>query len=65
MFYGMFFAFLQHRFDKKAVKYRKICLFQKIAVILYPIKFALMRRWHKFCITDIKNINKITFLIKQ
>ena len=61
----MFFAILQHELDKKAVKYRKICLFQKIAVILYPIKFALMRRWHKFCITDIKNINKITFLIKQ
>ena len=49
MFYDMFFAFLQYGFDKKAVKYRKICLFQNFAVILYPIKFALMRRWHKIC----------------
>ena len=57
MFYDMFFAFLQYGFDKKAVKYRKICLFQKIAVILYPIKFALMRRWHKICLKRYKNIN--------
>ena len=49
MFYSMFFVFLQHESYKIAVKCEKICLFQKIAVILYPIKFASMGNWHKIC----------------
>ena len=49
MFYSMFFVFLQHESDKIAVKCEKICPFQKIVVILYPIKFASMGNWHKIC----------------
>ena len=45
----MFFAILQHELDKIAVKCGKICLFQNFAVILYPIKFASIGKWHKIC----------------
>ena len=56
MFYSMFFVFLQHESDKIAVKCEKICPFQKIVVILYPIKFASIGNWHKIC----KEISKKT-----
>ena len=38
MFYSMFFAILQYRFDKIAVILAKILVFQKIVVILYSKK---------------------------
>ena len=65
MFYSMFLIILQYRFGKIAVKCQKICPFQNFAVILYPIKIASIGNWHKNCITEIKILTKITFLIKQ